>query len=391
MKSLLRKDVENFKDELIEIRKYFHQHPELGLEEFKTSKKIYELLTSWGVEAEYLSETGVVGIIKGDNPGKTIALRADIDALPIEEMTGLEFSSKHKHKMHACGHDGHITICLGAAKILSKYKEKLNGNVKFIFQPAEEGPGGAEMLIEKGVLKNPDVDAILGLHIWPELPKNSIGITGGPIMAAADRFDIEVIGKGGHGAIPQLSVDPIYAASQLVTTLQSIVSRETSPLDSIVLSNCTFHGGDAFNIIPNNVKISGTTRYHNPDFSETLPKRMEEIVKGVCSTMRCDYEFKYSHWYPVTLNDKDFSKFFKDSAKDVLGDDNVVEIEKPSMGAEDFSFFLEKTPGTYFFLGTRDEENGLDKPIHHPEYYFSEDILPTGVELFCNAVLNYLS
>ncbi len=391
MKSLIRKDIEEFKNQLIEIRRYFHQHPELGLKEYKTSKKIYELLKSWDVEVEYLSETGVVGIIKGSNPGKTIALRADIDALPIEENTGLDFSSKHDHAMHACGHDGHITMCLGAAKILSKHREDISGNVKFIFQPAEEGPGGAKMLIEKGVLKNPDVDAVVGLHIWPELPLNSIGVTGGPIMAAADRFDIEVIGKGGHGAIPELSIDPIYAASQLVNTLQSIVSRESSPLESIVLSNCMFHGGDAFNIIPNSVKISGTTRYHNPSFSKTLPKRMDEVVKGVCNTLRCNYEFKYSHWYPVTLNDSDFYKFFKVVAEDVLGTDKVIELKNPSMGAEDFSFYLEKVPGIYFFLGTRDEENGFDKPIHHPEYNFSEDILKTGVELFCNTVLKYLS
>ncbi len=391
MNELIKQKINNFNQELIQIRRYFHQHPELGRKEYKTSEKISELLTKWGVEVERVCETGVIGLIRGDKEGKTIALRADIDALPIEEKTGLEFASKHQGRMHACGHDGHTTICLGAAKILSEMKDQLQGNVKFIFQPAEEGPGGAEMLIKEGVLDNPKVDAITGLHIWPEIEKGSIGIIGGPIMAAADRFDMKIIGKGGHGAIPQMAVDPVVVASQIVTALQSLASRETDPLDSIVLSNCMFHAGDAFNIIPNEAVLSGTTRYHNPELSGTLPKRMEELIAGIAKAMRCEYEFKYSYWYPVTLNDKEFTEFFKEVATDVICKENVCELERPSMGAEDFSFYLNEVPGTFFFLGTRNVKEGYDKSLHHPEYTFDEDILSIGVELFCNTVVRFLN
>lgn len=391
MNKSIKEKIENFNEELIEIRKYFHQYPELGFKEYKTSQRIVNMLTKWGVEVKRVEETGVVGLLRGKTPGRTIALRADIDALPIEERTNVEFSSKHKGIMHACGHDGHITICLGAAKILSEIKDELKGNVKFIFQPAEEEAKGAKRLVGKGVLENPRVDAILGLHIWPEIEKGTVGIRKGSIMSAADKFNIKLIGKGGHGAIPNMTVDPIVGASQIVLALQTLVSREINPCDSLVISNCMFHGGDSFNIIPNEVILSGTTRYHNSKVGKNLSNRMEELISSIAKAMRCDYEFEYSYLFPITINDDNFVKFFENVAVKIVGQENVLYLDYPSMAAEDFSYYLNNVPGTLFFLGTKNEDNEYNKPLHHPEYIFDEKILSVGVELFCNTVVKFLN
>nr|WP_279380039.1 amidohydrolase [Sporosalibacterium faouarense] len=375
----------------VNLRRHFHKHPELGYQEHETAKKIAELLKEWGLEVqEGVATTGVVGVLKGNKVGRTIAIRADIDALPIKEATGLEFASQNEGVMHACSHDGHIAMCLGTAKILSEIKEHLKGNVKFIFQPAEEGPGGAEKMIEEGVLENPSVDAIIGLHIWPEIESGFVGISKGPIMAAADRYEMTIKGLGGHGAKPHLAIDPIIAASHIVTTLQSIVSRELDPLDSTVISNCSFNSGNRFNVIPEEANLSGTVRTFNPKIREEVPRRMESIISGIANSMRCKYDFKYEYYYPATINDKEFTSYFENIAKDILGQEKVFEIERPSMGAEDFSFYLEKVPGTFFFLGTKNEEKEINKPIHHPEYTIDEDILPIGVELFCSMVVDFL-
>ncbi|GAU75925.1 M20 family metallopeptidase [Fusibacter sp. 3D3] len=391
MKALIKKKIDDFSKELIDIRRYFHQYPELMFEEYETSKKISELLTSWGIENKTISKTGVVGLIRGSRPGKTIAVRADIDALPIDEETELAFSSKNKGRMHACGHDGHIAMGLGTAKILSELKDHFNGNVKFIFQPAEEMPGGAGYLIKEGVLENPKVDAIIGLHIWPDMEKGYIGISKGPLMSAVDKFDVEVIGKGGHGAFPNKAIDPIVVGSQIITALQSIVSREIDPFDCVVLSSCAFNSGNVFNVIPEKANITGTIRYFNKAFSEYIPKRMEEIISGITIGFRCNYKFEYTQLCPVVVNDRAFTNFFENGAKEIMGSEKVIEIERPAMGGEDFSFYLEKVPGTFFFLGTKDEKNGISKSLHHPQYNFSEEILSAGVELFANTVVNYLN
>jgi len=392
MQNIIKEKANNIKDELVNIRRYFHKYPELGFKEYKTSTKIAELLKSWGLEVESgVGITGVVGLVKGEREGKTIAIRADIDALPIAEKTSLAFASQHQGAMHACGHDGHITIVLGAAKILSELKEHITGNIKFIFQPAEEGPGGAEKMIADDVLENPKVDAIIGLHIWPEIESGYVGVSRGPIMAAADRFDITIKGVGGHGAVPHMAVDPIVVGAQIVTALQTIVSREIDPLDCAVISNCVFNSGTVFNVIPDEVNISGTVRTLNPKIRDIIPGRMESVINGIASSMRCEAEFKYSYYYPATINDKAFTQFFEKVARNVLGSDKVFEIARPSMGGEDFSFYLKEVPGTYFFLGTKNEEKGLTKSIHHPEYNIDEDILPLGVELFCNTAIEYLN
>ncbi len=392
MKKLIKDYILDIEEEIISIRRHFHMYPETAFNEFETSKRIADFLRQWGLEVtEGVAKTGVVGLLKGENPGKTIAIRADIDALPLTEKTGLEYSSKNIGNMHACGHDGHIAIALGTAKVLSKLKDKINGNVKFIFQPAEEGPGGAEIMIKEGVLENPKVDAIIGLHIWADAPLGDVQISYGPIMASADRFDIKVIGKGGHGAIPHLSLDPIVVGAHIVTSLQTIISREIDPLDSAVISNCTFKSGDAFNIIPNEASITGTVRTFSKELRDFIPMRMREIVENITKAMRCTYEFDYYYWYPATINHVEFTKMFKNIAEDVLGKNKVYERMRPSMGSEDFSYYLQKTPGTYFFLGTRDESNGYDKSLHHPKYSINEQVLSIGVELFCNTVLKYLN
>ncbi len=388
----IKAEVENNTELLVEIRRYFHSIPELGLKENKTASRIAEILGEWGLDVHQGDgKTGVVGLLRGGKPGKTIAIRADIDALPIQEQTGLEFASTHPGVMHACGHDGHITIALGAAKVLSALKSELAGNVKFIFQPAEEGPGGAELMIEEGVLKGPEVDAVLGLHIWPEIDSGSIGITRGPIMAAADRFDIKIIGVGGHGAVPHKAIDPLLIASKVVTTLQNLVSREVDPLEAAVISVCSFNAGTAFNIIPATAELSGTVRTFSLEARENIAKRIEGVVKGITTALKAEYEFKYHYWYPPTINDDGFTDFFKGVAEEIIGKKAVQELARPSMGAEDFSFYLQNVPGTYFFLGTRNEEKGINKPIHHPEYTIDEDVLSVGVELFCAAVYKYLS
>lgn len=392
MKNRIEKKVHAFENELIELRRHFHQHPELGFKEFETAKTIAGLLEQWGVEVtKGVAGTGVVGLIRGGQPGRTIALRADMDALPIEEKTGLAFSSHTPGVMHACGHDGHTAILLGAAKVLSELKDNLRGNVKLIFQPAEEGPGGAKPMIAAGVLANPTVDAILGLHIWPELPSGSVGITAGPVMAAMDRFDITVKGVGGHGAIPHRAVDPVVAASHVVTALQTIASREIDPLDSVVVSTCTLQAGTAFNIIPHEATLSGTVRSFSRETREKVPQRIGEIVAGVTTALGCDHEYTFSYLYPATVNHEKLTGFVRGVTQDLLGDDRVGEIPRPSMGGEDFSFYQEKVPGTYLFLGTRNEEKGLTHSIHHPEFTIDEEILAQGVALFCNLAVNFLN
>jgi amidohydrolase len=283
----------------------------------------------------------------------TLGIRADIDALPVEEKTGLDFSSQNKGVMHACGHDSHIAIGLGAAKILSQNREELNGNIKFIFQPGEETLVGARGMIKDGVLKNPEPDAIIYLHNWPDLETGFIGIKKGLIMAATDKFEIIIKAKGRHGAIPHEAVDPILTASNIVIKLQEIVSRETDPLDTAVISVCTFQAGSVFNIIPDEVKLIGTVRTFDPELREYIAGRIEDIVVGISKAGRCEYDLNYIKGVPPTINDEKLSKKIIEVLIESFGEDKIIQDIWPSMGGEDFSFFQERVPGTYFFLGTR--------------------------------------
>ncbi len=387
----LKKEIEKIKEELVTLRREFHRCPEVGFEEKETAEKIANYLKELGLEVKTgIGKTGVVGVLTGYGPGKTIGIRADIDALPLEEQTGLDFASRNKGRMHACGHDSHIAIGLGAAKILSRYKDQIKGKIKFIFQPGEETLAGARAMLDDGVLAGPAVDAIIGLHNWSDLESGLIGIKKGPIMAAADKFTITIKGKGGHGAVPHQTVDPVVIAANIIDDLQKIVSREIDPLETAVITVGTLNAGTAYNIIPDKAELSGTVRTFNPEVRQFIIKRMEEVTAGYCQGARGEYEFNYNDGIPATVNDPDLTEEVINILKASFGEDKVIESVRPSMGGEDFSLFQQKIPGVYFFLGTRNEVKGITSSIHNPEYLIDEDILPTGVRAFCEVVLNYL-
>lgn len=379
---------EQLKQKLIDLRRDFHQHPELGLQEVNTAKKVEGVLKGLGIETKMLvNGTGVRGFLKGPKPGKTIALRADMDALPIQEETDLPYQSQNKGVMHACGHDAHTAMLLGAAMILSEKKVELKGNVVFIFQPAEEIGAGAKAMAEGGVLK--EVDRIFGLHVYSILPFGTLGYRPGPLMAAGDFFDVKITGRGGHGAQPHLTVDPIVIATNAINAIQTIVSREVDPLESAVVSICKMEAGEAYNVIPEIATFGGTIRSHKPELREFVPKRVKEILDGVVLGMRGNYEFNLMNKFPATITDQQMTAFVVDVAKEILGEDKI-SMMKPLMGSEDFSFYLQKIPGTFAFLGVGNKEKGIIYPQHHPKYNIDEDILPIGTTLHVAVALEYL-
>lgn len=379
---------------VIEHRRYFHSHPELSMEEFETSKTIASILEDLGYENVRIGTagkpTGVVADLNSDKPGKCIALRADMDALPIQEETGLPYASENDGVMHACGHDSHIAILLGVAELIMKTKDIFPWKVRLIFQPSEESgtTPGARAMVADGVLDG--VDAITGLHVWMNVPSGKIGYRKGPLMASADKWEVRLQGKGGHGAVPQMAVDPTLAAGHLITMLQSIVSRETDPLESIVVSVGKMEAGNAFNIIPDSAYLLGTTRTFNPELRNELPDRMKRIAEHVAEATRCRADFNYHNNLPPTVNDAEFTEKGASAAIRIFGEEKVVEIP-PTMGAEDFSFYLEKIPGSYFFLGIGDESKGITAPHHHPRFQVDEDVLSDGVALIAAVAANYLS
>ena len=364
-------DVKGMEAELIKTRRDLHQIPEIGFEEYETSKYIQDYLDN--IEVSYKSGlaggTGIVGTIEGGHPGPTIAIRADMDGLPIEENTGLSFSSKNKGYMHACGHDGHMAIVLGTAKLLNKYRSQLKGNVKFIFQPAEELGLGAKKMVDDGVLEDPKVDFIFGFHIWPELDKNKIGIKDGVIMSAGDRFDIEIIGKGTHGAKPYKGIDSVVISSEVISAIQTIVSREIDLLrNTAVISIGTIEGGTAFNIIPERVKMTGTIRSTNKEVQKSISQSIERIVQGITRAHGASYTYKNVNLFPHTINDKYIARTSYEILNKALGKEVVEWLQYPGIASEDFSEYLEVTPGMYF----------------------DESILTLGVEALCTLVYNLL-
>ena len=375
------------KDRIIDARRHLHRIPEPAFTEEKTSSYIAQYLTESGFEVQGgIAKYGVVGLLKTGKPGPTLMIRADMDALPIKEETGLPFASLHEGVMHACGHDGHMAMVLGAATILSTIKNRLKGNIKFLFQPAEEGPGGAKPMIDEGVMENPRVDYAIGCHLWPAIPEGTIGIKAGPIMAAMDRFDILIKGVGGHGAMPHLCVDALDVGTQVINALQRIVSRHMDPLKPAVVTVGSFHAGSAFNVIPAESAISGTTRTFDEDVWSGWEERMNRIVRGVCESMGARYELKYQKGYPPTINDAFMADLVRKCASDVVGIDNVVEPES-TMGGEDMSFYLQRSKGCFFFLGVGREDGA---PVHNAHFDFNEDNLLPGVETFCRVALELL-
>lgn len=359
---------EKYLQHMINLRETIHMYPEDGFSEFTTSKIIIEELEKLGIKVQKnVAKTGVVGLIEGKYPGKTVLLRADMDALKIQEQADVEYKSKIDGMMHACGHDGHVAGLLGAAMILNELKDNLHGNVKLVFQPAEERDGGALPMIEEGVLENPKVDAAFAAHLWGYLNEGEVHLKEGAMMASPDIFNIKVIGKGGHGAVPQEAIDPIVITCQIVNSLQTIVSRKINPLDPVVITCGRIQGGDCHNVIPNEVELEGTIRTFNEETRNWVPKVMEDLIRGITTSQGAAYEFKYEPKYPALINDKYMTSFAKESLKKVVGEENVFDLKEPNMGGEDFAYFAQKVPSAFIFVGIAN--NKIEPVIHHNPYF----------------------
>lgn len=383
------KKAEGIKEELISLRRHFHSHPELGFEEYETSKKIKEFLEAEGIEYKEVAGTGICAIIKG-NGNKVVALRGDIDALPLIDKKEASYSSKVEGKMHGCGHDAHTTILMGAAKILNSIKDELQGNVKLFFEPAEETVGGARFMIKEEVLENPKVNCVIGLHVHEGIEVGKIGLKKGVVNAASNPFNIKIKGKGGHGAHPEDTIDPILIASNIILTLQTIVSREIPPTDPAVITVGTIHGGTAQNIIPDEVTISGIIRTMRSEHREYVKKRLVEVCEGIASTMRGSVEINIEESYPCLYNDDEILELVNESAKEIIGIENIIELESPSMGVESFAYFSMERPAAFYFLGVRNEKKGIIHPAHGSFFDIDEDALPIGVAIQCKAAYEYL-
>jgi amidohydrolase len=377
------------KQAVIDLRRDFHQHPEVGLRTFETAGKVEKFLKGLGMETRMLvNGAGVRGFLKGGAPGKTIALRADIDALPLQEENDVPYKSINPGVMHGCGHDAHTAMLLGAAKILSERKKEVKGNIVFVFQPAEETGEGAKAMVEEGVLEG--VDAIFGIHVSTTFDSGTLGYRIGPLMAAGDFFDVRITGKGGHGALPHEAIDPIVIATNAINALQTIVSREVSPLESAVISICKMEAGKgAYNVIPDSASFGGTLRSQTPEMRAYLPRRVKEILDGIVPALRGTYEFNLMERFPPTINDEKMISFAIGIWKEILGTEKVFEM-KPMMGSEDFSCYLQKVPGAFAFFGVKNTERGLIYPHHHPRFDIDEEMLPVGTALDVAVAMEYL-
>lgn len=378
------------RDELVERRRDFHQYPELGFEEVRTSGIVIEELNALGLEVQTgIGKTGVVGILEGAGDGPTVLYRADMDALPVHEANQVDYVSTKSGKMHACGHDGHTSIALGIAKLLSNHRDELNGRVKFVFQPAEEIGDGAKSMIEDGVLTSPKPDISLGIHLWNDLEVGIASIVSGPVMSGISKFEIEVTGKGGHGAMPHQTADPIVCTSQIIVALQSIVSRNADPLDTVVVSVGTIHGGTARNIIPQTVTFSGTFRIFREETRELVAKRIKEIASGVAMAMDCTADVRIKAQMDATVNEAGVAQ----RARDVFSNYNdvVSVVEQPWMASEDVGLLMKQNPGAYLLVGSANNERELNYPHHHPRFDFDEDVLPLSVGLMSATIADYLT
>jgi amidohydrolase len=372
--------VKEHKDLICRIRQDLHRIPELGHREHKTARYLADFLSREGYPVRTgVGGTGVVATLQSASEGATVLIRADMDALPISEDTGLAFASGHPGVMHACGHDAHMAMALGAAKAIRGIRDRLRGTVKFVFQPAEETAGGAKSMIDAGVLEDPRVDCCFGCHVWPGLPEGTIGVKAGPLMASMTRFEIKIIGKGGHGAMPHLCVDSLEVATQVVNALQRIASRQMNPMNPTVVTIGKFIAGTAFNIIPPEAELAGTTRTFDRTVWAQWPERLEKIVRGVCDSMGAAYEFRFDAGCPPLVNDSELSDLAGRCAAAVVGKDRVIEPER-TMGGEDMAFFHEAVKGCYYFIGVG---RGGAAPVHNPRFDFNPDVLTVGVETYC--------
>jgi amidohydrolase len=378
------------------LRRDFHMHPELGFREVRTGGIVAKELEALGIEVtKGVGKTGVVGLLEGTKPGPTILLRFDMDALPITEDTGAEYSSTNNGVMHACGHDGHTAIGLTVAKILNEYKSELKGNIKFCFQPSEEGTngedvGGALMMIRDGVMEGPKVEKTLSLHLWNDKPVGWIHVAGGPVMAGAELFIVKLTGKGGHGAAPDTTIDPMVCAAHIVTALQTIVSRNVPALKPAVVSVTSIHGGTAFNVIPQTAELNGTIRTFDPDVRKLVLDRFEQIVTGVASSMGCESEITIKQVTAPVINNDDVAASVLKSAELVFPGTEIATNTYLTMGAEDMGYMQERADGCYFYIGSANDEKNLNYSHHHPKFDFDEQALINGAALMATAAADLL-
>ncbi|MBI2899463.1 MAG: amidohydrolase [Planctomycetes bacterium] len=376
--------------DLVRLRRDLHSHPEPGFQEKRTSAIVERTLRAAGIETKKLCGTGVVGLVRGARPGPTLLIRADMDALPVTEENEVPYRSKVPGRMHACGHDGHTAMGLVAARQLQKRRGDLAGNVKFMFQPAEEGPGGALPMIDAGILKNPKVDAAFAIHLWNDLPVGKVGVRSGPVFAGADEFTMKVLGKGGHGAAPHQTVDPVVIAANIVTASQAIVSRRVDPVKTAVVTFGQIKGGTRFNIIPDDVTLNGTVRTFEEPLRRQIKRDLRQIASGVAASFGAGLDFDYDDGYPPTVNDPKMTALAAEAVRDVLGPAGAVEQEV-TMGAEDMSYVLQRVPGCYMVVGSMNRARGFTSPHHSARFDFDEDALTVGVDVWLRLAARYLS
>ncbi|MCS6783005.1 MAG: M20 family metallopeptidase [Gloeomargarita sp. SKYBB_i_bin120] len=387
----VRPEIRALQPWLVEWRRAIHRRPELGFQEVQTAARVTQLLRQWGYQPQTgIAQTGVMAVLEGGRPGPVLALRADMDALPIQELNEVPYCSEIDGVMHACGHDGHTAILLGVAYYLAQHRHHWRGTVKLLFQPAEEGPGGAKPMIEAGVLENPPVEAIFGLHLWNDLPAGTVGVRSGPLMAASDFFSCRIQGRGGHGAKPEQTIDALVIGAQVVVALQTVVARQVNPLEPVVVTVGEFHAGSARNVIADQAYLGGTVRYFQPDLAPVLPQKLEAIVRGICTAYGAQYTWQYDYLYPPLVNDPAMADLVRAVAEQVVEPALGVVPNCQTLGGEDMAFFLQQVPGCYFFLGSANPAKGLDFPHHHPRFDFDESVLSLGVELLVRCLEQYL-
>ncbi|WP_176461764.1 M20 metallopeptidase family protein [Anaeromicrobium sediminis] len=383
--------VDSIEDWIIEQRRYLHMHPEGSKYEYETSNKIVKELTKLGIEVRTgYYNTGVVGIIRGEKEGPIVGLRFDMDALEMEELTDVPYKSVNKGFMHSCGHDGHTAMGLGVAKALTKMKEEIHGTIKLIFQPAEEDApngGGAQHMIKDGVLENPKVHCMVGMHIWPQVELGVLGSRPGVMMAASDPFVIKITGKGVHASLPNLGVDPIVIGSQIVNNIQTIVSRNIDPFEQAVISIGVFKGGTRYNVIPESVRLEGTVRSFDDKVREEVYKRLKKIVEDTASALGGKGELDYKFTYPPLINDEKIVKIAKESIIDMFGKEKYLDVPRPAPGGEDFAYFAKSVPSVFMFLGSG-EEGKENHPPHSPYFNFNEKVLAIGTKAFIKTAIN---
>ena len=381
---------EAMKDELITFRRDFHKHPEIAFEEARTSGIVADELNKLGLEVQTgVGMTGVVGILEGPKDGPTVLYRADMDALPMQEINETDYASVYPGKMHACGHDAHTAIGLGVAKLMTEQRDKLAGRIKFVFQPAEEVVGGAKAMIADGILENPRPDVSLGLHVWNSMELGQVAVTDGPSMAGSAVFDITITGKGGHGAAPHDAADPVICAAQMITALQTVVSRNVDPLDTAVVSVTKMQASDAYNIIPEQVKLAGTVRTFKIEVRDLIERRMDEICQSLAVAMGCAAELDFRYNTLPVANDPNVAARVRNVFEQMIDPDKIITDER-TMGSEDVGMMMDDIPGTFVFLGSANDERELNYPHHHPRFDIDEDSLPLGVALMSAVLADYL-